>query len=225
MSNAHHAAPAKTPVEEVLAHKWSFLFFFALIFLLSFQTLSGIGMIPSSFAAFSQMPTNAPIVAEPETPAVALVAEGELPVRIKIPAIGVEANVSNPNTTRISALDQALLTGAVRYPGTGTLGAEGNVLIFGHSSYLPVVHNQAYKAFNGIQNLKEGDLITVYGKDKAYTYAVETVEQSNTESGEIPLDVSGSKLTLATCDTFGAKSDRFIVTAKLYSTEALGNGT
>lgn len=222
MSAPHGHTVKKPPLERVLAKKWTFIGVFFIVFALTFVTLQSVGAVPSSIA-FSRhfdafrMPVETP--AEPVAED-----EGELPTRIEIPSIGVAANITNPNTTNIEALDRALLGGAVRYPGTGKLGEEGNVLIFGHSSYLPVVQNQAYKAFNGIQNLKKGDRIVVYGDQSVYIYEVETVEESNTTTGEIALDVSGAKLTLATCDTFGAKSDRFIVTAELLIVDTLDDG-
>ena len=95
------------------------------------------------------------------------------------------------------------------------------MLIFGHSSHLPVVHNQAFKAFNDIQKLEKGDPIFVVGKDKVYIYAVEKVEEANTASDAIALDVKGAKLTLATCNNFGSKEDRFILTATLVKIDTL----
>lgn len=195
-------------------HKWSFAAMFTFVFFLSASALLLVGVTPSGFRLSD---TTKLIVPPNSTPASVAVQKGELPVRVEIPVVGIKANVSNPSTTNIEVLDQDLLIGAVRYPGTGVPGENGNVLLFGHSSHLPVVHNQAYKAFNDIQNLKEGDPIYVFGEDKVYTYVVATVEHKNTASDGIPLDQSSAKLTLATCDNFGEKSDRWIVTANLVS--------
>lgn len=148
-------------------------------------------------------------VGAPAAPA----APAELPLKIVIPAIALTASISNPTTTSVEVLDQALLSGAVRYPTSAKLGAFGNVVLFGHSSYLPVVRNQAYKTFDGIQNLKSGDAITVYSSGTMYTYAVRSVTKADADSDGIPLTVSGKELTLATCDSFGTKSSRFIVVA------------
>ena len=200
----------KTAFEKVLSRKWAFAGVFTLVYFLSLVGLTYAGLSPLGQTVRTTGGED-----------VEVVAEGELPVRIEIPSIGVRANVSNPNTTGVAALDAELTKGAVRYPGSGVPGEEGNVLIFGHSSYLPVVQNQAYKAFNGIQDLKEGEPIFVVGETQVYVYAVEEVQKANTSTGEIPLSIDGAKLTLATCDTFGAKSDRFIVTAKLVRVEEL----
>ncbi len=205
-------------LQNVLAKKWSFLAVFVVIYFLSFNFFAGVGFAPGAFA-YRPAPVEVPAGQLPSTSVVLPEGSGELPERIEIPAVGIEANVSNPNTTDVGALDRELLAGAVRYPGTGVLGEKGNVLMFGHSSHLPVVHNQAYKAFNDIQNLKEGDPIYVFGATKVYVYAVETVKSENTSTGAIPIDASGAKLTLATCDNFGAKSDRFVVSATLVSVQ------
>lgn len=146
---------------------------------------------------------------------------GEEPTSIEIPSVGIKAEVHNPNSTDIAVLDEALLSGTVRYPTSAKLGTSGNVVIFGHSSYLPIVRNQAFKAFNGIQNLKKGDEIIVYSGTKAYVYAVEEVGEADASADAIPLAVRGQKLTLSTCDSFGAKSDRFIVIADLVETRAI----
>ncbi|HRH24551.1 MAG TPA: sortase [Candidatus Paceibacterota bacterium] len=202
--------------ERILAKKWSFLGVFVVVYFFSFNFLAGVGIAPGAFA-FRPDPVEVPVVPTENDALILPEGQGELPVRIEIPKVGIQATVSNPNTTDVATLDRELLAGAVRYPGSGTLGENGNVLMFGHSSHLPVVHNQAFKAFNDIQNLEVGDPIFVFGKEKIYVYAVEKVEAENTTTGAIPLDITGAKLTLATCDNFGTKSDRFVVTAVLVS--------
>lgn len=216
MSNA----PASmTLFEKLYARKWAFLIVFTLVYFLSLVTLDVFGYAPwsgniSIVGNSNIVQNNGGSVSVPE-------GEGELPTRIEIPKIGIRASVSNPTTTNVSALDTALLSGAVHYPGSAVPGEEGNVLIFGHSSRLPVVHNQAFKAFNDIQKLEEGDPIFVIGNDKVYIYAVEGIKEANTASDAVPLEVEGAKLTLATCNNFGSKEDRFILTATLVKIEAL----
>jgi LPXTG-site transpeptidase (sortase) family protein len=78
-----------------------------------------------------------------------------------------------------------------------------------------VVRNENFKAFNNIEDLKKGDRIEVTGSTRTFVYEVESVRQADAETDAIPLTVEGSKLTLATCDSFGEKSDRFVVTANL----------
>lgn len=195
---------AKTAYAEKMLFSGLFLF----VFIVSVVVLAKLDLLPES-----KKVESAPLAAlvATSTP-VAMVPE--LPVRISIPSISLEASVSNPESTSIAVLDAALLSGAVRYPTSGKLGEENaNVVLFGHSSYLPVVKNQGFKIFNGIQKLRAGDTIVVYSAGTAYTYAVESVSKQNTASAGIPLVVDGKKLTLSTCDSFGSTTDRFVVVA------------
>ena len=144
---------------------------------------------------------------------VSAVPVAEDPMRIEVPAINLTVAIRNPVTTDIPTLDKELLSGAVRYPTSAKLGETGNVVLFGHSSYLPVVGNQAYKAFNDIQKLVPGDAVTVYSSGTAYTYRVRSMTKEDATDAGIDLAVTGRVLTLATCNSFGVKSDRFVVTA------------
>lgn len=207
-------------------HGWIFLSFFVVIFVLMLVTLAMLDLLPEEKKTdVARAAELSPLVVEWEPgTAEAITAssgEGELPVRIEIPAIGLKTTIANPKATDIATLDKYLLSGAVRYPTSAQVGAEGNAIIFAHSSYLPIVSNKAFKAFNGIEKLEAGDRITVYGTEKVYVYEVETVSEEDAESGAIPLSVDGSKLTLATCDSFGSKSDRFVVVATLVESRSI----
>lgn len=144
------------------------------------------------------------------TPAV----ESKEPERIVIDAISLDVTIKNPQSSDIEILDAALLEGAVRYPGSASLGETGNMLLFGHSSYLPVVHNSAYKAFNGIQKLTEGNVIRVQSATHEYVYRVTSVRQEKAADAQVVFESERPMLTLATCDTFGEKSDRWVVEAE-----------
>jgi LPXTG-site transpeptidase (sortase) family protein len=137
---------------------------------------------------------------------------GELPVRIKIDAIGVDTSIYNPETTDIKIMDEYLLRGAVRYPGSGLLGV-GNIFLFGHSTGYKVVNNQAYKTFNGLGKLKVGDEITVYSSHAKYIYSVINVEMKTASKIEVDFSNIKNILTLSTCNVFGEEEDRYIVEA------------
>jgi LPXTG-site transpeptidase (sortase) family protein len=190
---------------------WTFFVLAFVVFGASVFVLSSLDLLPDP----SKSGTTAPTLTQAELQAEATGA-GVLPETISIPKLKLEATVANPTTTNAETLDKDLLYGAVRYPTSGSLGTNGqNVVVFGHSSYLPVVHNQAYKTFDGIQNLVHGDQILVTGAGKTYVYEVETVAAANAQTDGIPLSVNGNKLTLVTCDSFATKSDRFVVVAHL----------
>jgi len=201
--------------------KWTFLVLSFCVFFVNVLVLGQMDLLPNPAPALASSPktvlTVYPVVA---TSTLAQVVS-ELPMKIEIPAINLATSISNPTSTVIETLDQDLLKGAVRYPTSAELGETGNVVLFGHSSYLPVVINQAYKAFNGIQKLVKGDTITVYGVDTAYTYTVRTVSKESTNDAGIPLKVAGRVLTLSTCDSFGTKTDRFVVVADFVESHSI----
>lgn len=208
---------------QIYSRKWSFIGVFAFAFLGSVFTLAQFDLLPtlSVSAAESTAPLTHPLVA---TEVVAPPTVPELPLKIEIPAISLAATIENPMTRDIDALDQGLLLGSVRYPTSAKLGEVGNVVLFGHSSYLPIVRNQAYKTFNGIQKLATGDLIVVSSSDTSYTYRVRSVaKESANDNSVIPLSVAGKALTLVTCDSFGAKSDRFVVVADFVESHSSSN--
>lgn len=195
--------------ERIMGRKWNFLGVFAVIFLGSVIVLAKLDLLPE--------PLKVPTAIETASVANALtsasVAVAEEPVKIEIPTINLSVHIANPTTTNIKELDEELMKGAVRYPTSAKLGEVGNVVLFAHSSYLPVVGNQAYKAFNGIQKLKQGDIIIISSSTIAYTYSVRAVAKESADEAGINLAVTDKVLTLATCNSFGEKSDRFVVTA------------
>jgi len=200
---------------------WKFLGVFLVVFFIFAVFLYVIDFVPEApkQTAQSERSTSStdalPIVnAVQELPA-------EDPVRIVAPTVGIDTAVGNPISVSNEVLDNALLKGAVRYPDSALLGENARMYIFGHQSYLPVVHNQAFKAFNGLQKLKVGDEITVYSASALYHYRVSTVKHVTADQGVIELGSGDRTLTLSTCDSFGTKSDRYIVTAQFVSREAL----
>jgi LPXTG-site transpeptidase (sortase) family protein len=233
-------------VQTVYSRKWSFLGAFLLVLLVTVYICALTGFIPdapdtavatpaTSSLDLSTSPLAAVVpltnassnasqnVGVPATVDGALNMNGELPTKIVIPEIGVSAPIANPATTDVNTLDNYLSYGAARYPTSATLDQQGNVILFGHSSYLPVIINQHYKTFDGIQNLKAGDLITVYSSAHVFTYSVTSEQQQSELTDSIPLTTTGHTLTLATCDSFAQKTDRFVVTATLVGSSPLGS--
>lgn len=209
--------------KDAYGRKWSFLGIFLLAFGASVGTLARLDLLPEAPKA-EAIADTAHRAALMTTSSATVVSIGypEEPVKIEIPAINLSAAVANPESTSIEVLDQYLLTGAVRYPGSIRLNEEGNLVLFGHSSYLPVVNNPAMKTFNGIQKLSPGDRITLSSSNAAYTYVVRSVTKAAVADGAIPLSVSGRVLTLVTCNSFASKDDRFVVTADFVESHPLG---
>ena len=138
-----------------------------------------------------------------------------LPERIVISAIDLDLPVQNIESKDIYVLYENLKDGPIRYVDSARLGEEGNVLIFGHSSRLPVVKNQMYKAFNRVSELKRGDSITISGGGRKYIYSVVSVDRKDIEdpSSVISLAKEGKRLTLVTCDTLTGETARFVLEA------------
>lgn len=198
-----------TDMTSISLPKVSLFVITVLVFVATYGVLATFDLLPNS--------ATTQVKAEEATGPVQMAGStvaSEFPSKVLIPSIHLEVAVSNPTTAEPTVLDNELLKGAVRYPTSGLLGSEGsNVVIFAHSSYLPIVHNQAYKAFDGIQKLSVGEKIFVTGKDRTYVYAVDSVNQADASKAGIPLSVEGNKLTLITCDSFSSKSGRFVVQA------------
>ena len=165
------------------------------------------------------VPLAIPEAPKPTTSTVSVT--GELPKTLTIDSLGRTLTVLNPASRSVASLDTALLSGVVRHPDSAELGQNGNIFILGHSSYLPVVHNKNYQAFNGIQNLKWGDTIHVDSATTEYVYRVEKVYKAKATALVIPIAGAGKHLTLATCNSFGTTDDRYIVEASLISSKSL----
>ncbi len=188
---------------------------FLAVFFVSFLFLSIVGFVPEGQTAHTtQTETSTPQTVVDST-------RFEKPTRVIIDKIGVDMPIGNPQTTDAAVLDNALLSGAVRYPGSGLLGEEANMFLFGHSSYLPVVHNPAFRAFNDIQKLKAGDLIRVQSATKEEVYRVSTVQKMNASDAFVSLEKGTKMLTLSTCDSFGKPSERFVVEAAFVGSSTL----
>jgi LPXTG-site transpeptidase (sortase) family protein len=137
-----------------------------------------------------------------------------LPARITISSVGIDTTVNHPSSQNVEVLDQALLSGSVYYPGSGSIG-NGNMFVFGHSTGLTIVKNQAFKAFNNLKNVVAGDEIRVFGDDgNVYIYTAISLELVNDDSSLVEFDTTEKMITLSTCNTFGKKEERHVVKAK-----------
>ena len=135
------------------------------------------------------------------------------PRRIVIPRIKVDSPVISPASTAIPVLDEALLRGVVHYPTSGYMDDISNVFLFGHSSSLPYVRNKNFKVFNRLKDLLEGDIIKIQTRDANYIYRVQSVSLVSAEEALVEFSTATRKLTLSTCNTFGEKSERYVVEA------------
>jgi LPXTG-site transpeptidase (sortase) family protein len=136
-----------------------------------------------------------------------------LPVSVEIPGYNITANVESPVSTDVKVLDSALTRSAVYYPGSGTPGFN-NTLIFGHSTAFKIVRNKAYQIFNNLKNVPVGTLVYVKTEDAVHIYKTTKVERVSKYSTWIQFKSEKPMLTLATCDSFGKASDRWVLEAE-----------
>jgi len=134
---------------------------------------------------------------------------------IAIPEIGLVSPIGYPTSTDIAVLDEALLSGVVRYPDSALPGENGNVYIFGHSTSKLIVRNPAFTAFSNIHKLAVGDIIYILFRNAEYRYRVTKV-MNNVSPEEAKKIAVGdtAKLTLGTCWPPGNVKNRTIVEAE-----------
>ena len=213
-------------IDAILLRKGIFLLVFFTVFLFSYAFLTWVDFLPELVETSEEtesalsVDTEIPVVV-PEVTVPAVKPESVNPVyptNIYIEALDRNISVQNPTSRNITDLDAALLKGAVRHPDSATLERTGTVFILGHSSYLPVVKNKAFQAFNDIQKLKWGDLIEVTTAEGMYTYRVDKVYRAKAQDVTVPIAGTEKRLFLATCNSFGTTDDRYIVEAELLET-------
>jgi len=211
----------------ILLRKISFLLIFFTVFLFSYALLAWLDFLPELVEQPAETEV-AEIIAVEVAPAPVVLEEPitkqeptnpVYPTNIYIAALGRNIPVLNPTSRNITDLDAALLKGAVRHPDSATLERTGTVFLLGHSSYLPVVRNKAFQAFNDIQKLKWGDLIEVTTAEGMYIYRVDKVYRAKAQDVTVPIAGQEKRLFLATCNSFGSTDDRYIVEAELLETK------
>ncbi len=215
-------------MDEIWERKYTFIGTFFLVFLFSYLCLVAIDFVPEPITSESEKETEESNVEESSVARteqnnfqllVGTVNGPVLPNSIYIEKLDRTIKVLNPDSRSIADLDTALLSGVVRHPDSSDLSEDGTVFILGHSSYLPSVINKNFQAFNGIQDLKWGDTITLTSDRYVLTYEVEKVYKAKAEDVTVPIAGTGPRLTLATCNSFGSKDDRYIVEAKRVKVE------
>ena len=137
----------------------------------------------------------------------------EVPVRVEVPKAGIDINIQNPLTSDLPTLNKEVNKGAVHYPGSALLGENAAIFLFAHQSYLPALKNPAYKAFNNLEKLAEGDEIRLYSENAIYLYRVRSVQLKRASEAQINLEKGYRMLTMSTCNSVGAKEERFVLVA------------
>lgn len=118
-------------------------------------------------------------------------------------------------------VNKYLKNGMINYPGTSVngFGEEGNMVIFGHSSYFKKDNGRYKTVFQKIIELDVNESILIYKKDifgeyKLYEYNVTASYNTKPTDVKVLLPNGGSELTLFTCTPIGNLTGRWIVKAK-----------
>lgn len=219
-------------INALIVRKVSFAVTFFFVFLTTYAVLAWLDFLPEPVSELSEESIEKTeenkaeiILDEPiedkNTEEKNAFAPVELPESIIFDSLDKTVTVLNPKSREVNELDTALLDGAVRHPDSATLNQVGTVFILAHSSYLPSVVNKNFQAFNGIQNLKWGDIVRVRSEGNEYVYRVEKVYKAMATDTTVPIAGDAKRLVLATCNSFGSVDDRYIVEAELKEVLAL----
>jgi LPXTG-site transpeptidase (sortase) family protein len=216
----------KSIFNRILLQKKAFYGTFFLVFLLSYLFLVAIDFVPEPVNEAKQESIEVAVSDSVTTATTTVTATDSfsypigsnhdpiMPESIYIKRLDKRIAVINPTSREVADLDAALLDGVVRHPDSADLAQDANVFILGHSSYLPNVVNKNFQAFNGIQDLEWGDVIEVTSAGHVHIYEVEKVYKASAVDATVAIEGTGPRLTLATCNSFGSKDDRFIVEAR-----------
>jgi LPXTG-site transpeptidase (sortase) family protein len=182
------------------------------VFVITFLLLYSLDLVPRFFQT-KEVPNSVLEVYELPQNEEKLPETFTKPERIVIKSIGVDARIFQPYSVNVAVLDETLKKGAVYYPGSGTV-EQGNIFVFGHSTNWPIVQNQAYKTFNGLEKLQIGEEIILEANNEIFKYKVKSVQLADANNSLVEFDNSGRKLTISTCNTFGQKQERWVVVAE-----------
>lgn len=108
----------------------------------------------------------------------------------------------------------ALRDGVVHYPGTAEPGANGNVVITGHSSYFAWDPGRFKDVFALLHQVVIGDKIMVFHNQKLYVYEVYDIKVVTPDKVDVLTQGKENKLTLITCTPVGTNLKRLVVIAK-----------
>jgi len=96
----------------------------------------------------------------------------QIPQRIIIPSLGVDAPIVFPEDTSESALQSTLEKGVAFWPESSFPEQKGTMIILGHSSAYPWYRGNYGSIFSLLNKLNQGDEIWIFSPQKKYVYLV-----------------------------------------------------
>ncbi|MEX2043310.1 MAG: sortase [Patescibacteria group bacterium] len=134
-----------------------------------------------------------------------------------IPRIRVAAPIVRPRSTSEAVINEALLKGVIKYPGTAEPGEQGNVFLTGHSSYYWWVQTEFRNVFALVPQLRRDDEIVIYSQGRKYSYRVHSVFEVTPSQTGVLKPTPVATVTLSTCVPIGTSYRRKIVQARQVS--------
>jgi len=145
------------------------------------------------------------------------------PINFDFSLIIPKLNINAPVVADVSGTEPniyytQLKKGAAHYKGTPTPDANGNTVIFGHSSFIPSIHPGAYNTvFLMLDKLQKDDQIIVYYKSKPYYYKVQSINLVSDSDLSILQTTDHKQLTIMTCWPPGTDLKRLVIIAAVQS--------
>jgi len=155
-------------------------------------------------------------VAVAKSPIAATVGPVSRDFGLMIRKIGVNVpivkNVSGQNAKEYFS---KLKGGVAHQEGSPLPDKNGNMVIFGHSSFVPgVLLTQYSDVFLLLDKLQKDDEIEIWYSGQKYLYSVSEVKQVSKGSVEITKNTKDKRLTIFTCWPPGTDFKRLVVIAK-----------
>lgn len=134
--------------------------------------------------------------------------------QIVIPAIGVGAPITFVSSTNPDDFIEPLKNGVTHYPSAQP-GEKGTAIILGHSAPVGWFRNEYDGVFSDLNDLQEGDIVSVSTDGELYTYRVgaRTFLERGADIPDSALTDETSRLLLLSCWPPGINNKRIMIQA------------
>jgi sortase A len=123
-------------------------------------------------------------------------------IQIQIPAISVDAPIVQGDGW------EQLKKGVAQHTGSANPGEVGNVVLSAHNDVFGEI-------FRNLDELKEGELITIYTATHAYTYVIQNIQIVLPTDVEVMAPTPDPTVTLISCYPYMVDNKRIVVQASL----------
>jgi sortase A len=164
------------------------------------------------------------------SPSLAAIVKPEKPLRLVIPAIGLNAPVVPAESSFVTVMGKKFQQWAApdKYAAgwhldSAMLGEPGNTVLNGHNNIYGEV-------FAHLEDLKPGDIIQVYGEDHVFSYQIANVMilpekyenlDVRSQNAQWIMPSKDERLTLVSCWPYNNNTHRLIVVASPTSREEI----